>query len=255
LPDWAFVNSIVFSGTNLFAGCSYDGVFLSTDNGDNWTAVNNNLTNTDVNALAVIGNSLFAGTNYGGVFLSTDNGANWAEVNTGLVGMNMVVLSFGVSGTNLFAGTEDGVLVTSNNGTNWANISSGLNSMRIVSLAVKDSNLIAGSWGSGAWKRPLSELITSVSSNNLPDGNILMQNYPNPFSGTTTLKFNISAPLFVKLSVFDMNGIEVTTLINEQLATGTHQVVWNGAGHPAGVYSYKLVAGDFVVSRKMILIK
>ena len=131
----------------------------------------------------------------------------------------------------------------------------GPNGGEVVYMATSGINIYAGTWGSGAWKRPLSELITSVSSNKLPDGNILMQNYPNPFTGTTTLKFNISAPSFVKLSVIDINGIEVTTLINEQLATGTHQVVWNGTGHPAGIYSYKLVAGDFVKSRKMILIK
>jgi ligand-binding sensor domain-containing protein len=255
LPDWAFVNAIVVSGTNLFAGCSYDGVFLSTDNGANWSAVNNDLTNTDVNALAVLGSNLFAGTSYGGVFLSTDNGINWAAVNTGMTGMNMVVLSLKVSGTNLFAGTEDGVLITTNNGTNWTNISSGLTNTRIVALAVTDTNLIAGTWGSGAWKRPLSELVTSISSNELPGGLFLLQNYPNPFKSQTTIQFNLTTSSFVKLSVFDLHGSEVTTLLNEQLKSGIHEVKWDATAYSSGVYYYKLFAGDKVETKKMILIK
>jgi ligand-binding sensor domain-containing protein len=98
------------SGTNLFAGIYGGGVFRSTSNGTNWTAVNNGLTNTSIRALAVSPDSsenLFAGTYGGGVFLSTNNGTNWTVVNNGLTNTNVNALA--VSGTNLFVGTEGGV--------------------------------------------------------------------------------------------------------------------------------------------------
>jgi len=101
-PFGGIVSCFAVNGTNLFAGSIGGGVFLSTNNGTSWTAVNTGLTNTDVFALAVSGTNLFAGT-AGGVFLSTNNGTSWTVVNTGLT--NTYVLAFAVSGTNLFAGT------------------------------------------------------------------------------------------------------------------------------------------------------
>ncbi|MBK9229219.1 MAG: hypothetical protein IPL67_19700 [Ignavibacteria bacterium] len=103
-----YVHSLAVSGTNLFAGTG-GGVFLSTNNGTNWTAVNNGLTNTYVFSLAVSGTNLFAGTSSGGVFLSTNNGTSWTAVNNGLTYTQ--VSSFAVSGTNLFAGTQGGVFL------------------------------------------------------------------------------------------------------------------------------------------------
>ena len=78
------------SGTNIFAGTQGPpgvqgrGVFVSTNNGTSWTAVNSGLTNTDVRALAVSGTNLFAGTGGGGVYLSTNNGTSWSAAGTDL---------------------------------------------------------------------------------------------------------------------------------------------------------------------------
>ena len=73
-------------------GLLVGGVFLSTNNGTSWTAVNTGLTNTYVYALAVSGTNLFAGTYGGGVFLSTNNGTSWTAVNTGLTNTVCLVL-------------------------------------------------------------------------------------------------------------------------------------------------------------------
>jgi hypothetical protein len=71
------VSCMATSGVDLFAGTDGGGVFLSTDNGTNWTAVNTGLTDLGVLKLASSGTNLFAGT-WGGVYLSTDNGTNWS---------------------------------------------------------------------------------------------------------------------------------------------------------------------------------
>src|SRR5215468_7846692 len=141
------------SGGNLFAG-TYEGVFLTTNNGQSWTAVNNGLTNQHVDALAVSGSNLFAGTYGGGVFLSTNNGQSWTAVNNGLTNLpNQAVLALAVSGGNLFAGTDgDGVFLSTNNGQSWTAVNNGLTNQLVPALAVSGGNLFAGTWGSGVFR-------------------------------------------------------------------------------------------------------
>jgi len=116
-PYGGYVACLTFSGTNLFAGTDI-GVFLSTNNGGNWSTADSGLTNKDVRALAVdMSGNLFAGTAGGGVFRSSNNGTSWSAANTGL--LNSYAYSFAVSGANLFVGTYYGVYRSTNNGTSW----------------------------------------------------------------------------------------------------------------------------------------
>jgi hypothetical protein len=93
--------------------------------------------------------------------------------------------------------------------------------------------------------------------NEVPKYYSLYQNYPNPFNPSTKIKFDIStnSKLDVKLVVYDALGREVSVLVNEQLKTGTYEVDWNALSYPSGVYFYKLTAGEFTQTRKMVLIK
>jgi hypothetical protein len=92
---------------------------------------------------------------------------------------------------------------------------------------------------------------------------LLNQNYPNPFNPTTAISFQLPAPSgaegsavsFVRLTVFDALGREVATLVNEQKPAGSHTVIWNAQNYPSGVYICRIVAGDHVDSKKMILLK
>ena len=244
------VISLAVSGTNLFAGTQAGGAFLSTDNGTSWTAVNSGLTNSFVQAFAVVGTNIFAGTG-GGVFLSTNNGTGWTAVNSGLT---KSVLALAVSGTSLFAGTQNsGVYLSTNSGANW--IAVGL-SNTIYSLAVRGTNLFAGARG-GVWRRPLSEMVTSVErlSSNVPTHFSLEQNYPNPFNPSTIISFGVPSKSFVSLKVFNVLGAEIATLVNENKVPGTYQVTWDASGYPSGVYLYRLIAGGKVLTGKMNLLK
>ncbi|MFA6455414.1 MAG: T9SS type A sorting domain-containing protein [Bacteroidota bacterium] len=147
-------NCFAVSGTNLFVGNS-SGVFLSTDNGANWTSAKTGLPNAEVNALAVSpngagGTNIFAGIWGYGIFLSTNNGTNWTAVNTGL--LNMYVYSLAVLGTNIISGTIDGVFISTNNGTNWTEASNGVTNTSINAFAVIGTNLFAGcKYGGGVF--------------------------------------------------------------------------------------------------------
>jgi hypothetical protein len=83
----------------------------------------------------------------------------------------------------------------------------------------------------------------------------LAQNYPNPFNPTTTFKFGITEKVNVKLSVLNLLGEEINVLVNEQKDAGSYSMVFNAANLPSGVYYYRLQAGNFVDTKKMLLLK
>lgn len=95
----------------------------------------------------------------------------------------------------------------------------------------------------------------NIISSEIPEKFSLSQNYPNPFNPTTHVRFEISDLRFVKLIIFDNIGREISTLVNEHLQPGTYEVEWDGSNYSSGVYYYKLVAGEFIETKKMILIK
>ena len=132
-------NCLAVSGTNLFAGTN-KGVFLTTDNGTTWSAVNTGLpTNTTVNALAIGGTNIFAGTS-NGVYLSTNNATNWSAVNTGFPFIP-TVSAFAIDGINIFAGTSNGVYLSTDNGTSWTSTHS--NPIFTIALVVNGMDLFA----------------------------------------------------------------------------------------------------------------
>jgi len=97
-------------------------------------------------------------------------------------------------------------------------------------------------------------------SHEIPAGFNLFQNYPNPFNPTTKIRFEIP-PLegvrgrIVEIKIYDILGSEITTLVSEQLKPGTYEVNWDASNYPSGVYYYKLSAGDYLETKKMVLVK
>lgn len=86
---------------------------------------------------------------------------------------------------------------------------------------------------------------------------LLQQNYPNPFNPGTVIRYAISDLQFVTLKVYDLLGKEVATLVNEEKPAGSYNVEFNRQNLQlsSGVYFYRLCAGDFVETKKMILLK
>ncbi|HCV42693.1 MAG TPA: hypothetical protein DGH68_04350, partial [Bacteroidetes bacterium] len=78
---------------------------------------------------------------------------------------------------------------------------------------------------------------------------------PNPFNPTTNIGFRITDYGLVTLKVFDALGGEVATLVNEQLQPGSYETAFDGANRASGVYIYRLMSGDFVETRRMLLIR
>ncbi len=130
-------------------------------------------------------------------------------------------------------------------------------------------------WGfeySSGYQAPLSiyvdaltgDIVTDVKEDQpdagIPSKFVLRQNYPNPFNPETTIEYELPAPAAVELTVFNMMGQRVATLVHGYQAAGTYRAVWNGQcedGRPAisGVYLYRLKAGGFEEKRKMLLLQ
>jgi hypothetical protein len=83
----------------------------------------------------------------------------------------------------------------------------------------------------------------------------LSQNYPNPFNPTTIIKYAMSSKQYASLKVYDVLGNEVATLVNEEKETGIYEVEFDATGITSGIYFYKLQAGNFVETKKMLVIK
>jgi len=99
------------------------------------------------------------------------------------------------------------------------------------------------------------DLISSVEMNNSVSKDFsLSQNYPNPFNPSTNFEFRVTSSEFVSLKVLDVLG-RGSTLVNEERQPGTYTVRWSASGLPSGVYFYRLRAGEFVETKKMILAK
>ena len=94
----------------------------------------------------------------------------------------------------------------------------------------------------------------------MPSNYFLSQNFPNPFNPITTLRYELPEHAFVDITVYDMLGNVVSNLVNANQSPGYKSIQWNATnnqGEPvsAGVYLYKIQAGDFVDTKKMILLK
>ena len=128
----------------------------------------------------------------------------------------------------------------------------------VWALGASGTDLFAATWGDGVWRRPLAEMVATSVETLTPDLPVyfsLRQNYPNPFNPTTIIRFQIPGASFVSLKVFNILGEEVAVLESEHLSAGSYTRTFDGEGLASGVYCYRLQAGNFSDTTKMILTK
>ena len=106
----------------------------------------------------------------------------------------------------------------------------------------------------------INNLLLKIDNDNTPTQYSLSQNFPNPFNPITTIRYNFLKKTFVKITVFDISGNVVKTLVNKTKSAGFNIEQWNATNKQgqivsAGVYFYTIYAGDFVDTKKMILLK
>ena len=151
LPSALQVNTLAISDSNIFAGTEGDGIFVSTDNGENWIDRNEGLQNKVIHTIFINGKTIYAGTE-SGVSISTNNGKSWDAINSGLSGLG--VWSFAISNfmgdSTIFAGTWSGIYRSTNKGTNWE--AAGLSTtMPVNSIIAHDNFIFAATLAGGVF--------------------------------------------------------------------------------------------------------
>ncbi|MGA7160835.1 MAG: T9SS type A sorting domain-containing protein [Bacteroidota bacterium] len=118
---------------------------------------------------------------------------------------------------------------------------------------VQASNVTGSSPWSDAWDFTLTDV--KVIRNGIPTVYSISQNYPNPFNPTTKIDFALPQRGLTKIIIYDLLGRDIQTLINRDLEAGYHEVNVDAGNFPSGVYFYRLQSGDFIQTKKMILMK
>jgi hypothetical protein len=233
------------------------GAYRSTDEGESWTLSNAGLVPMGLWPAFLHGTTLFVqsegSTASCFLFRSTNNGADWNAVPP----ISIWLTSFASHGCNLFIGDQIlGVRLSTDDGTSWTGVSQGLPSGSISALAVNDSYVFAAA-EHGVWRRRLSEIVTSIDElfAETPQTIRLDQNYPNPFNPLTTIRYGLPHKSHVTLTVFNTLGQQVATLVEGEQEAGYHEVKFDASGLSSGVYFYRLTAGSYVETKKLLLVR
>jgi hypothetical protein len=255
-PDYVW--SFLVMGKDLYTSIQGDGVFLFDRAGQSWAPRNLGL-QTTVTSLAAIDSTLFASSE--GVFRSDDHGQSWTMLDTGPPPWQKLVWTLAAEGKSIVAGTSEGMLVSRDAGSTWVRSMGGLFNIPyeadIVSAIILKDTLLAGTRNTGVWRTALAETATPVetSHNHMAEVYQLEQNYPNPFNPTTTIRYNLPKRGHIELTVYNALGQRIAVLWDGEQEAGTHESNFDGAGLPSGVYFYRLDAGPYKRTQKLILVK
>ena len=247
----SYIYSIATKSNNLvFAGTYHNGVFRSTDNGSTFNFCG--IPSGQVFALLVDNlGYIYAGCS-SNLYRSTDDGSTWEISNQGMGVATVRDLKL-FSQDTILAGTSSGFYFSADHGNSWNQLNNGLPSNFIPALAVYSNNHIYCCTPEAIFK--LTGQIPVEVEIPLVNEFSLSQNYPNPFNPTTKIKYSVNSTQQVKLIVYNLLGREIATLINEEKSAGTYEVEFNAANLPSGIYFYKLKSGNYISTKKMILIR
>jgi len=264
-----WLNSVFFLDVNTgFAVGSYSSwpvqhslVLKTTNSGTSWSVQETNW-GTGNSVYFVNYNTGYIACGYsetqGFLYKTTDSGNNWISQEMGFP-YELTQVQFIGENTGFASGFHGKFIKTTNGGMNWFETyyvtESNFWSMHFVNqnvgyLSGSGGVLLKTTNGGGALVS-VSEILNS----SIPQTYTLHQNYPNPFNPVTKIKFDIPKSGFVKIIIYDLLGREITQLVNQQMHAGSYNADWDAANYPSGVYFYKLVAGDFVETKKMVLVK
>ena len=254
-------SGVISCNQYVLVGTSQGGLYFSENYGMNWVLMNAGLPNdVPVYPLYTSIGITFVSTFNKGIFRSTNLIQPWEQVGanygywTKLIAQGQSLYLMGDM-TYKFSASPDA-------GNSWVLRTNGLNPFTFVIDGVVFYNFIYIVTSEGIWRALQNELIvTDINEQEtLPTKYSLNQNYPNPFNPETTINYKLQEANKVRLKVYDMLGNEVATLVDEYQQAGNHYVKFNtktssGEFLHSGVYFYRLNAGSFQQTLKMILIK
>ncbi len=263
----------------IWVGTDDSHVWVTTDGGNNWTDVSATLPfrwvtrvvadPQDPNIAYVTFNGLRWVDPEPRVYRTVDLGAKWENISSNLP--DAPVNAFAVNPADneqLFVGSDLGAYFSVDNGANWEYISSDFPMVSVYDMKIHPigNYLALGTHARSIYKLNLDQLITGIADDQnqaVPGDFELAQNFPNPFNPSTTIAYKIGASSQVNLTVYNILGKRVKTLVDIRQASGQYQVSWDGTNRtgesvPSGTYFYRLtVSGEnsFQLNKKMQLVR
>ncbi len=252
-------------GSNLVSVGEKGAIVRSANSGQNW--INVSLADTTVNfyditkrGLYYIDGNKFCIIGSGGrIYKSTDGGTTWVQKPSGTTNTLRSIYQH-TADSIVVVGDNGTIRFSTNGGETWFTDSyfnsSSTRNFKAVSLVNLDNKTYSALSDSLFFvsNEPLTLGLNNINTA-IPQTMRLHQNYPNPFNPATKIGFNLPKGSFAKLTVYDITGREIKTLVNENLHAGTYEYEWNGINLPSGVYFYKLTAENFTETRRMVLVK
>ena len=235
---------------------------ITTNGGDDWTSIDlltyeffvSNISLLDRYNGFIVGWGWFINNEDFNMFVSTNTGGSSLFHN--VIDSYIYDVHFNSPDTGWIAGSE--ILKTTDGGHNWTTLNPVVHTFVFVgdkSWGINFDNRILFSddgWETATVQFPEP---VNVKDNINENSYYLSQNYPNPFNPNTKIKFELRERVFVTLKIYDLLGNEINTLVEEEKLAGNYEIEFNGEKLPSGVYLYKIIAGDFVDTKKMILLK
>jgi photosystem II stability/assembly factor-like uncharacterized protein len=241
--------------------CGSGGNILKTTNGGvNWSPrYSNPPVSVDLNAISFLNASTGVIVGNSGTILKTTNAGNtWKKDTTTITSNTLYGVSYPSANRITAVGGSGTIITTINDGALWVQQVSGTIS-NLFSVYFRDQNngCTVGEGGIILTTTDGGSVFVNQIGTEVPDKYSLSQNYPNPFNPTTKIKFSLpgGAPVNVVLKVYDFTGREVAVLVSETLRSGNYEVMFDGSKLSSGTYFYKLKAGDFTETKKLVLLK
>ncbi len=258
---------ITVAGSKLYVIEALNGSGVYSTNADNIDWMSKGLDTLSEFAITSMDTNVLVATDRG-VFLY-GGGTNWIDRSSGLPFADTAAITLCT-----FAPPIDSLLfiyvewssskswgreiyVTSDLGLTWKQVNDSLLSGSSVTAMVTTPKYLFAGTTSGAWRIPISDVITSVKDDHpqMPVEYSLSQNYPNPFNPSTIIGYQLPANSHVTLKVYDVLGRDVQTLVDERQSAGSHTVTFNAARLASGVYFYQLTAAGVTIAKKMLIEK
>jgi len=254
------LGSVMVNGNDVQFNEGMDSVITSIDQ------LNGNLTSSPFllnnNDTLILGRDAFyLAPDSTNTFTSVQYWVDLVSNTTGMVQQNLIYDSVSVNDT-IYSDYLDGFVIT--------NIKGGSDSFYVqltidttlVSVAPPTGGLLGGAGGgTGLWKSQGKKIFWHDGRKEKPKDVIptvfnLYQNYPNPFNPSAVIKYDVPQDVNVTIKVYDLIGREVTRLVNNEFKkAGSYEVTWNANNYASGVYFYRMEAGKYVSTKKMVLLK
>lgn len=288
------LRGVAYSGGSTFFAIGDDGAAVkSIDNGNTWTSLITGTIERLLCVSSVDQNVWIGGRN--GLLLFSNDGGNSFNIMNNPSTDDIKDIQFVDASTGFACGDNPYIMFTSNGGTNWTSRSSGIqddldglyfanhskgwvvgdtgflysttnagiNWISEQSQTIQDLNSIHSFDGENVWAvGDFGTIITNFNSptdvdkeNSFADSFTLEQNYPNPFNPSTNIRFSIAKDGFVKLKIFNVLGMEIQELINQELSSGTYNIRFDASQLNSGIYFYSIITNDYKSTRKMNFIK